>query len=125
MTYVLNLEPEVARRIEERATQDGTTPEKVVEQILVLAFDEKRNERLCSLTNELFEERASVYQSLAESSSHRYATDEEFEAAKNRVFDRYAKTFEILAESESSELSFEEASDRVLDKNEELYRRLG
>lgn len=66
MTYVLNLEPETARRIEERAAQNGTAPEKVAEEILVSAFAEDRAQRLSRLTNELFEERASAYEVLAE-----------------------------------------------------------
>ncbi len=66
MTYVLNLEPEVARRIEERAAQNGTAPEKVAEEVLVSEFGESRAERLSRLTNELFADRASAYEVLAE-----------------------------------------------------------
>ncbi len=66
MTYVLNLEPEVARRIEERAAQNGTAPEKVAEEVLVSEFSESRSERLSRLTNELFAERGSAYEVLAE-----------------------------------------------------------
>jgi hypothetical protein len=98
MTYVLNLEPQTARRIEERAAQSAVTPEAVIEELIESALKTSRSERLGELTNEVFEERAGAYEVLASGSSHRYATDEEFEAAKNRVFDRYEKTFEILAE---------------------------
>jgi len=124
MTYVLNLKPETARKIEERAKANGATPEAVIEELINLALETGRAERMNKLTNELFKKRASAYEALAEGSPHRYATDEELEAAKNRVFDRYAKTFEILAEGEPREMSFEEASDYVLDKNEDLYRKL-
>ena len=66
MTYILNLDAEVARRIEERAAQEGTAPEKVAEAIIVSAFSESRAERLRRLSGELFEERASAYEALAE-----------------------------------------------------------
>ena len=66
MTYTLNIDEETARRIENRAAQEGTAPEKVAEQVLVAAFTETRAERLRRLSGELFDERASAYEALAE-----------------------------------------------------------
>lgn len=66
MTYVLNLKPETAQKIEERAAQSHIAPEKVVEELIVSALGESRAERLDRLTQELFEERASAYEVLAE-----------------------------------------------------------
>lgn len=66
MTYVLNLKPETAKRIEERAAQSGTAPEQVAEELISSALGEARAERLHRLTNELFNERAGAYEVLAE-----------------------------------------------------------
>ncbi|BCM93111.1 hypothetical protein IAD21_04999 [Abditibacteriota bacterium] len=66
MTYVLNLEPDTVKRIEEKAALQGITPEKLVAETLASAFDETREERLQRLTQELFEDRASAYDALAE-----------------------------------------------------------
>lgn len=66
MTYVLNLKPETVRLIEERAVMQGIAPEKLVEETLSSTFSETREERLNRMTQELFDERASAYDALAE-----------------------------------------------------------
>jgi hypothetical protein len=66
MTYILNLKPETIKLLEEKAAVEGIAPEKLAEQTLTSAFGERREERLHRLTQELFEQRASAYDELAE-----------------------------------------------------------
>ena len=66
MTYVLELKPETARRIEEQATKQGTTPQQVLVELAEANFNDNRRERLMKMAEELFDERASAYEALAE-----------------------------------------------------------
>ncbi len=66
MTYVLNLELSTIKRIEEKAAAQGVAPETLAADTLALAFGETREKRLERMTRELFEERASAYEELAE-----------------------------------------------------------
>ena len=69
MTYVLELKPEVARKLEERAARKGVAPAEIVEELLTeqapeieyFEMDEVR-----AMAEKLFDDRASVYEALAE-----------------------------------------------------------
>lgn len=66
MTYILELKPETARKIEEQAAQKGTTPQQMLVELAEAKFDDNRRARLMKMADELFEERASAYEALAE-----------------------------------------------------------
>ncbi|PQV63456.1 hypothetical protein B1R32_11117 [Abditibacterium utsteinense] len=66
MTYVLELKPETARFIEEKAAQSNLAPEQMALQILDEATNGGRRARLMKMADELFDERASAYEALAE-----------------------------------------------------------
>jgi hypothetical protein len=68
MTYVLNPSDELARRIEEKAAAEGTTPEEWLVRLAEGATQSK------------------------------YAADESFTASQEKIFDKYSAAFEILAE---------------------------
>lgn len=66
MTYVLEVNPETARHIEEQAAQHNLAPEQMALQMLDEATKSGRRARLMKMAEELFEERASAYEALAE-----------------------------------------------------------
>ncbi len=66
MTYVLELKEETARRIEEKAAAQSVAPEEMAVQLLEEATSSERRARLMKMADELFEERASAYEALAE-----------------------------------------------------------
>ena len=71
MTYVLELKPEVARKLEARAARKGVKPEEIVEELLTEAAPE---------------------------TEHGIISDEQFQASKQKIFTKYARAFEVLAE---------------------------
>ncbi len=71
MTYVLELKPEVARKLEARAARQGVKPEEILEELLS-------------------EETPEI--------EHGIIPDEQFQASKKKIFTKYAKVFEALAE---------------------------
>ena len=66
MTYVLKLKPETARYIEEQAAAKSVAPEEMAVQLLDEMTGNRRRARLMKMADELFEERASAYEALAE-----------------------------------------------------------
>ncbi|HEX8466101.1 MAG TPA: hypothetical protein VF627_15925 [Abditibacterium sp.] len=66
MNLVLELKPETLRRIEEAAAKQGTTPQQMLVELAEAKFDGGRRERLMKMAGELFDERASAYEALAE-----------------------------------------------------------
>ncbi len=71
MTYVLELKPEVARKLEERAARKGVKPEEIVEELLIEDVPP---------------------------TEHGEISDEQFQKSKKKVFAKYARVFEALAE---------------------------
>ena len=71
MTYVLELKPEVARKLEARAARKGVKPAEIVEELLTAE---------------------------APPNEHGEISDEQFQASKEKIFTRYARAFEVLAE---------------------------
>jgi hypothetical protein len=68
MTLVLELNPETARRIAEKAAAQNVASEEIALQVLEAAFNEETDE------------------------------DAKFDAAMNQVFTKYHRAFEVLAE---------------------------
>lgn len=68
MTYVLELEPEIAQRFEEQAAQNGTTPQEMLVELVKSNLGGAED------------------------------GDAKFDAAMNRVFTKYHRAFEVLAE---------------------------
>ena len=69
MTYVLELKPEVARKLEERAARKGVRPEEIVEELLTEETPEVEYfemDEVRAMAEKLFDDRASVYKALAE-----------------------------------------------------------
>lgn len=69
MTYTLELKPEVARKLEARAAQKGVKPEEIVEELLTAETPEVeyfKMDEVRALAEKLFDDRASVYEALAE-----------------------------------------------------------
>ena len=71
MAYVLELKPEVGRKLEERAARKGVKPAEIVEELLT-------------------EETPPI--------EHGVIPDEQFQASKQKIFAKYARAFEVLAE---------------------------
>ena len=68
MTYVLELEPEIARKFEEQAAQNGTTPQEMLKALVKSNLKGAED------------------------------GDAKFDAATKRVFAKYSHAFEVLAE---------------------------
>lgn len=69
MTYVLELKPEVARKLEARAARKGVKPEDIVEELLVDEVPEVQYfemDEVMAMAEKLFDDRAPVYEALAE-----------------------------------------------------------
>lgn len=69
MTYVLELKPEVARKLEARAARKGVKPEDIVEELLVDEVPEVQYfemDEVMAMAEKLFDDRASAYEALAE-----------------------------------------------------------
>lgn len=66
MTYILELKPEVARAIEAEAAQQKIAPEEVATQMLETAAAQHRRAQVREMAEKLFDDRAPVYEALAE-----------------------------------------------------------
>lgn len=69
MTYVLELKPEVARKLEARAARKGVKPEEILEELLIDEVPEIQYfemDEVHAMAEKLFDDRASVYEALAE-----------------------------------------------------------
>ena len=69
MTYVLELKPEVARALEAKAAQKGLKPEEFLEAMLVgndAQTEESSLEEVRAMAAKLFDDRAPVYEALAD-----------------------------------------------------------
>ncbi len=67
MTYVLNLEPETARRIEEKAKARGVAPEQWLETVVQTASEESVSEaQFEAVMNRVFDRYEKAFEVLAE-----------------------------------------------------------
>ena len=69
MTYVLELKPEVARKLEERAARKGVKPAEIVEELLIEETPEVEYfemDEVRAMAEKLFDDYAPAFEALAE-----------------------------------------------------------
>ena len=69
MTYVLELKPEVARKLEERAARKGVKPAEIVEELLTEGAPEVEYfemDEVRAMAEKLFDDYAPAFEALAE-----------------------------------------------------------
>ncbi len=66
MTYVLELKPETARKIEERAAQKGTTPQNMLTEMVESNFDGDGDAKFDAAMNRVFDKYHKAFEVLAE-----------------------------------------------------------
>jgi hypothetical protein len=66
MTLEVTLGPESSQFLEEQASQLGIAPEEAIEKIILEQARTAQQKNIMSMAQELFDERASAYEALAE-----------------------------------------------------------